>query len=99
MVIEGLIKDNDFCEIVVDHLNHDGLHRGNIVYVAGHQALPISEEDPYTQRIKFFVHPYDHINKKMIRDLFPLDPKSIVRLNDERQKVLIDEYKEVNGIN
>lgn len=98
-MLNNLIKNSDFCEIVVDHLNHDGLHRGNIVYVAGHQALPISEEDPYTQRIKFFVHPYDHINKKMVKELFPLDPKSISRLSDERQKVLVDEYSQANGVN
>lgn len=54
------IHDGDFCLMNTDKHDDIGIKRGQRVYIAGHRAVPISAEDPYTQRIKFFCHTVDN---------------------------------------
>ncbi len=92
------IQSGDFCEVVTDKFVEHGVKRGHVVYVAGHKALPISEEDPYTQRIKFLVHLYNDHTGEMGRALYLMDPDSILRLDDYDQDNFLKEYKHANGI-
>lgn len=92
------IKSGDFCEIVSDKFTKEGIKRGHLVYVAGHKALPISDEDPYTQRIKFFVHTYNPHDKEMGKELYLMDPNSILPVNGSDQEYYLREYKRANGI-
>lgn len=88
------INTDDFCEIITDNLKDDGLARGQRVYVVGQRALPISEQDPYTQRIKFFVHILK--NKKTMefdQRLFIVDPLSIKKVGEKEQKKLSERLK------
>jgi len=50
------IREGDFCLMNTDKHDDIGVKKGQRVYVAGSRALPITEDDPYTQRIKFFCH-------------------------------------------
>lgn len=83
------IVADDFCEIVTDSLENDGLVRGSRVYIIGSRALPISEEDPYTQRVKFFAHLLKD-SKQMLFDerVFLLDPISLKKVGKNEQKKL-----------
>lgn len=92
------IKSGDFCEIVSDKFTKEGIKRGHLVYVAGHKALPISDEDPYTQRIKFFVHIYNSNTATMGKELYLVDPNSILKVDDKEQEHLLADYKAANGI-
>lgn len=92
------IQSGDFCEIVSDKFTDQGIKRGHIVYVAGHKALPISEEDPYTQRIKFFVHLYDEQQKRMGKEIYLMDANSILPLDEKVQEKMLKKYKYANGI-
>lgn len=80
-----LIKVGNFCEVVTDRLTDQGVKRGHIVYVAGHRVLPVSEGDPYTQRIKFLVH-LTNMGVKESDNLYLIDPNSIQPVSKSRQK-------------
>jgi hypothetical protein len=87
-----LIHQGDFCEIVSEDLREYGLKRGNYVFIAGHQSLPMSAHDPYTQRVTFMCHKCTREGEvDMEAGFFLLDPKSLFRLPDEQ----IEEMYEV----
>lgn len=92
------IMTGDFCEIVTDKFVEEGIKRGHVVYVAGHKALPITEEDPYTQRIKFLVHLYNPIQKTMGKELYLMDAVSILPFPEHESKQYLEAYKLANGI-
>ena len=84
------INSGDFCEIVSDKFAEDtGVKRGHIVYVAGLKALPESEADPYTQRIKFFTHLVSHDGHIDASKLYLVDPKSLSKVSKSKQKKLL----------
>jgi hypothetical protein len=80
------IQNQDFCEVVTDKFEEQGVKRGHIVFVAGHRALPIAEEDPYTQRIKFFTHLFNQHTGEVNPDLYLMDPLSILPVSDSLQE-------------
>ena len=85
-----LIHTADFCQIVSDKFAEDtGVKRGHIVYVAGLKALPEDENDPYTQRIKFFVNLVSHDGHVDGSKLYLVDPRSIQKVGKLRQKKLL----------
>jgi hypothetical protein len=92
------IRNGDFCEVVSDKFVEEGIKRGHVVYVAGHKALPISEEDPYTQRIKFFVHVYNPHMYEMSKEIYLMDPNSLQRHDDDTSARLLKEFKHANGV-
>lgn len=94
----NLIRTADFCEVVTDKFTAEGIKRGNVVYVAGHKALPLAEEDPYTQRIKFFVHLYNEHERTMGKELYLMDPNSLLKVDVKAGEKFLDEYKVANGI-
>lgn len=76
-----LIKAEDFCEIITDNLEKDGIKRGQRVMIVGSRALPVSEEDPYTQRVKFFANILTNAETMEFDPrLFLLDPRSVQKL-------------------
>lgn len=90
------ITADDFCEIVTDNLEADGLKRGQRVYVIGSRALPISEKDPYTQRIKFFAHVLlDAKTMHFDERMFLLDPSSLNKVKKNEQAKLTARLKEL----
>ena len=93
-----LIRVGDFCEVVSDKFIEHGVKRGHVVYVAGHKALPISESDPYTQRIKFLVHLYNQHSAKMGKEIYLMDAVSMMRFPQDMQDTLLKEYKIENSI-
>lgn len=83
---DDLIRPNDFCEIITDKFEGEGVKQGQRVFIAGHRAFPESEIDPYTQRIKFFVH---LVNKDEFDPrLFVMDPRSLRKVKKNEQKKL-----------
>lgn len=91
---DHLIRTADFCQIVSDKFAEEtGVKRGHIVYIAGHKALPESENDPYTQRIKFFVNLVSRDGVVDGSKLYLVDPVSIVKVNPRRQKTLLEKAR------
>ena len=88
MDVSRFIRTGDFCEIVTDKFTDIGVKRGQHVYVAGHKALPISEEDPYTQRIKFLVHTMEGDIVK-VKDLYLMDANSLLKVDEGKQEYLL----------
>jgi hypothetical protein len=82
------ITDGDFCEIVSDKFVEHGVKRGRVVWIAGHRAFPIAENDPYTQRIKFMVHLTEDQHVKPALGLFIMDPDSLFKLLPKDQAIL-----------
>lgn len=85
-----LVFPFDFVRIVVDTLSEHGLNNGDIVFVTGSKALPVSQEDPYTQRIKLFVQPMEGDNIINDKGIFMIDPKSVERIDDDENKRLYE---------
>lgn len=84
----NLIKVGDFCEVVNDKFTEWGVKRGHLVHVVGHRVLPLTEEDPYTQRIKFLVRLTDKEHRPTGNQLYLMDPVSILPVSNRRQKSL-----------
>lgn len=83
-----LLRPNEFALINTDIFEaEEGIKRGQRVYIAGHKALPISREDPYTQRVKFFVHLVDN-GQVVLGPLYVMDPKSLKSLGANEEKKL-----------
>lgn len=84
-----LIFNGDYCQIVTDKFAQElGVKRGHLFYVAGHKALPEHEEDPYTQRIKFFGHLVSKDGHIDSSKLYLVDPKSLAKVSKSKQKKL-----------
>lgn len=84
MAIEDIwINPMEFVKIVNDKLEADGLPTGSIVFVANVKAFPMTEEDPWTQRIKLVIHKMegDYIDTKA--GFFLIDPASVEKLPKE----------------
>lgn len=81
------IRDKDFVRITSKDFENEGLSYDQRAFVAGHRALPITKEDPYTQRIKFLLHPV--VNKHVVFDkLYLIDANSMELLKVKEAKKL-----------
>lgn len=76
MTIE-MFRELDLVEITTDKLTEDGLNLGDKVVVAAVKAFPVSEEDPYTQRVKLFVQKINENNNGVVGNIFVIDPTSV----------------------
>lgn len=91
----SLIKPFTFVAITHNKLEEEhGIKQGDIMFVASAKAFPISEDDPYTQRILFFVQ--KTVDEKIDDEsgFFLVDPVSIENIDPEEHKI----YVNVNGI-
>lgn len=75
-----------FTFVTINHNEHEEDHsikEGDILFVAAAQAFPVSEEDPYTQRVFMFVQ---KMAGDMIDDeagIFVMDPHSLKNISKE----------------
>lgn len=85
------INQGDFCFVQVDHLEEHGLAKGGLCFVAGMRAFPITEEDPYTQRIQCLVHRCNDGGEiDMEAGFFVVDPDSLKKVSPEDQEDFMD---------
>ena len=99
-----LIRPFTFVVINHDELNKEhGIVQGDTLFVASAQAFPLSEDDPYTQRIFLFAQRLKE--DELIDDeggFYVIDPKSVNNLSKEENDRLsllnlqIDENATVN---
>jgi len=85
------IKPFTFMSINHDKLKEEhGLGSGDVVFIAAAKAFPLSEEDPYTQRIFFFVQ--KTIDEKIDDEsgVFMLDASSLSFLDPEEHKIYVN---------
>lgn len=84
-----MINRGDFVKVSTDDLETDGYARGTLFFVANMQALPITEEDPYLQRLFACVHKVEQnwsLNTTMIA---LVDPKNLEKVDDETKELYI----------
>ncbi len=77
-----------------------GVPRGALLFVAGAKAIPENEDDPYTQRVKFFVHLVGedgYVNTES--GVFLVDPKSVRAIGKKRQEILLAQLEKSYGEN
>ena len=92
--LNDLIYPMTFAKINSDAFEEHEVYKGDTIFVAGTKAVPISDEDPYTQRVKMFVHLLDETEKvDTASGLFLMDPHSLVNVDKEENERLI----ELNG--
>lgn len=65
-----------------------GIKLGEVVFVAGTKILPISEDDPYTQRVFVYVQPVvdDYID---MEHFYLMDPIHVTNLPKEENERLL----------
>lgn len=87
------IKPLDFVKAKDDHLAKEGIDKNAIIFVAAVKAFPISEEDPYTQRVKLLVQLVvdNHIQTDK---LFAIDPDSVQKVSVVQQRKLTNIMKQ-----
>lgn len=84
---DAFINVGDFCIITTTELLSDKVATGDYVWVAGVRAVPLTEEDPYTQRIVMLVHRL--INEHIQSDqLYVIDPVALTKTDSETKKRL-----------
>lgn len=88
MKTNKLIHDGDFCMITTDKFQDEGIKNGHRVFVIGHRAIPEDERDPYTQRIKFFVHLVKDRHVDFEGGVFIMDPRSLKKVSKNEQRNL-----------
>ena len=89
---EDLIYPMTFVSVNTDKFENEegGIKNGDVVFVAGMKVLPLSEDDPYTQRVFIYVQPVveDYIN--MEGGFYLLDPIHLTNLPKDENKRLVD---------
>lgn len=96
MATKRYIKSNDVCHIVSDKFIEQGVKRNQLVYVAGHRVLPIAENDPYTQRIKFLCQLLSK-DGELDQKLYLIDPTSLSLVGKKKQEHYLALIKERYG--
>lgn len=88
---EDLIFPMTFVSVNTDKFEKEdgGIKKGDILFVAGDKAFPVSEEDPYTQRVFLYVQPVkeDHIDTS--KGFYIIDPISVTNLPAEENERLL----------
>lgn len=84
------IIDKDFVIVTSDKFEHQELKKGQRGFIAGHRALPISADDPYTQRIKFLLHPILKDGSVDFERLYLIDANSLKKVGTREAKNLQD---------
>lgn len=83
------INDGDFVTINTSKFQKEyGVKKGSLAYIAGHRAFPISEQNPYTQRIKFFVSLLDKGGHVVVKPIYLMDPKSLKLVPENEAELL-----------
>lgn len=67
----------DVVQIVNPELEDDGLELNQNYIIAKVQAFPISQEDPYTQRVKLFVQRLNEAGDGVEGSIYVVDPASV----------------------
>lgn len=88
--MNNLIYPMTFVAINSNAFVEHGVEKGDIVFVAGTKAVPVSDEDPYTQRVKMFVHILDNEKIDTASGLFLMDPNSLINISAEKNKRLYE---------
>lgn len=89
MAIEDVwINPMEFVRITNDKLEADGLANGSTVFVANVKAFPMTEDDPWTQRIKLIVHKMENDYINTAAGFFLIDPSSVEKLPKEENSRL-----------
>jgi hypothetical protein len=80
---DDLIQPMTFAYVNTDKFVEEQVNKGDVVFVMAAQAFPVSEEDPYTQRIKLFVQLVhdDYIDTD--GKVYVMDPTSLTNLDKE----------------
>lgn len=90
MKTNKFIHDKDFCMIASDKFEDQGIKNGHRVFIVGHRAIAENEHDPYTQRIKFFVHLVDDKHVQFDKGLYVMDPNSLRKVKTREQRNLTE---------
>lgn len=89
-----LIFQMDFARVINDNLKEDGLYLDDIVFVQNAKAFPVSEEDPYTQRVKFIVRRVTSLDDvSLSENAFMIDPSSVQRITDDGNAKLFEKLQ------
>lgn len=95
------LRPMEFVRITNDKLEKDGLPTGSLVFIGNLKAFPVSEEDPWTQRIKLLVHKTvdDYIDTST--GIYIIDPASVEKIDkDEHDRIYkLNEERAIATIN
>lgn len=90
-----LINLFSFVRVIHNNFKEEhGIAEGDVVFVASAKAFPISEEDPYTQRIKLFVQKTKDDKIQDEDGFYLIDPISVQNIDPEEHKIFVN----VNGL-
>lgn len=84
--IDNMLGHEDFCVVVNDKLEEDGLPSGTNVFIAGTQPVPVEEGDIYDFRLKMLVTKMDADGHVDSSKFYIVDPASLKRVTKARAK-------------
>lgn len=88
--ISTLIQPFTFVKVTKDDDKVEAIKEGAIVFVAGLQAFPVSEEDPYTQQVLAFTHLTDEDGNILTEPgFFVVHPRYLENLPEEQAELLV----------
>lgn len=82
--MNNLLRPFHFATINHNKLEEEhGISEGDVVFLAAAKAFPISEEDPYTQRIFFFIQKLEDGKIDDDSGFYIVDPNSLTCLDSD----------------
>lgn len=91
-MIDNMIRNEHFCDVVTDNLAKDDLPEGSRVFVVGNQLIPYDENDIYNQRVNYIVAKLDGDHVKDTQ-YFLVDPINIKPVAADEQERLMEILK------
>lgn len=90
-----LIQPNSFVEINTGALVDKGVVQGELIYVAALQALPIDENDLYTQKLHIVGHRYLGDGLLDTEQMLLLNPSDCDKIKSKKNKKLLKRVSDV----
>ena len=85
---EKMIKPMDFCRMINTSLAKEGFKKNEIVLVVGNKVLPVSLDDPYTQRVYMFIQKFSDDKSTLEGKIYMTDPINLKKVGVKKQETL-----------
>lgn len=90
-----LIQPNTFVAVSTGALEEKGILQGDLIYVSNLQALPMSEDDLYTQRLHIVGHKYLGNGLIDTTQIMLFDPNDVSKVKSKLNKKLLKKFTDV----
>lgn len=93
LTADDFIQKHTFVEVSTDNLHDDGLSKGDFIYVVNMQALPVSEEDVYLQKLHIIGHRYEGKGRIDTTKILVVNPDNLKKIGKKLNRIMITKFE------